>query len=82
MLNEGNITGVPSCKGWDMFWEVKLKKNMTNDASASENNTVDATVYFLPAYFTCLLKCLPHIALWSDILEEHLSKKMTSKKCK
>lgn len=82
MLNEFNITGVPSCKGWDMFWEVKLKKNMTNDASVSENNTVDATVYFLPAYFTCLLKCLPHIALWSDALEEHLSKKMTSKKCK
>ena len=81
-LNEGNITGLPSCKGWNMFWEEKLKKYMTNDASVSENNTVDANVYFIPAYFTCLLKYLPHIALWSNISEEHLSQKMTSKKCK
>ena len=81
-LNEGNITGLPSRKGWGMFWEEKLKKYITNDASVSENNTVDANVYFMPAYFICLLKCLPHIALWNNILEEHLSQKMTSKKWK
>lgn len=23
-LNEGNLTGLPSCKGWDMFWKEKL----------------------------------------------------------
>ena len=77
-LNEGNITGIPSRKGWDLVWEEKLKKYMTNDASVLENNTVDANVYFMPAYFTCLLKYLPHIALWSNILEEHLSQKITS----
>ena len=77
-LNEGNITGLPSRKGWDMVWEQKLKKYMTNDVSVLENNTVDANVYFMPAYFTCLLKYLPRIALWSNILEEHLSQKITS----
>ena len=81
-LNEGNITGLPSCKGWNMFWEEKRKKYMTNYASVSENNTVDANVFFMPAYFTYLLKYLPRIALWSNILEKHLSQKMTSKKCK
>ena len=81
-LNEGNITRLPTCKGWNMFWEEKLKKYMANYASVSENNTVDANVFFMPAYFTCLLKYLPRIALLSNILEEHLSQKMTSKKCK
>ena len=39
-LNEGNITGLPSRKGWDLVWEEKLKKYMTNDASVLENNTL------------------------------------------
>ena len=90
-LNKDNLTGLPPYKGWDMFWKEKLKKYirkekikryLTNDASPLEDKTVDAKLYFMLAYFNCLLKYLPHIALWSNIIEEHLSQKSYFKKCK
>ena len=63
-----------------MFLGRKAKKYITNNASVSKDNTVDANVYFMPSYFNCLLKHLPHTALQSNILKEHLSQNMTLRK--
>ena len=58
-LNEGNLTGLLSCKNWDMFCGEKLKEYITSYASVSEDNTVGVNIYFIPAYFKCLLKYIP-----------------------
>ena len=62
-LNEGNLTELLSCKNWDMFCGKKLKKYTTSYASVSEDNTVDANVYFIPVYFKWLLKYIPYSSM-------------------